>query len=54
MNHKEQIRFIAESLNIRLLREDIPDLDDRIEILRHRIGEMYARSTNRSSNGSSR
>ena len=50
---KEKIKILAKKMKIRLLSEDISDLDDRVEVLRHKIGGAYAASANRSSNGSS-
>jgi hypothetical protein len=51
---QKRLHDFAEECNIKLMREEIPDWESRLELLQFIIGQKYAASTHRTSNGSTR
>ncbi len=51
---QRRLQSFAEECNITLLREEVPDWETRLQMLKFEIGQRYAASTNRTSNGSTR
>jgi hypothetical protein len=49
---QRRLHSFAEELNIKLLREEFPELETRVEILQYEIGQRYVAIINRTSNGS--
>lgn len=49
---QRRLHSFAEELNVKLLREEFPELETRVEILQYEIGQRYATITHRASNGS--
>jgi len=49
---QRRLHDFAEELNIKLLREEFPELETRLEILQYEIGQRYATIAHRASNGS--
>lgn len=51
---QKRLHDFAEECNIKLMREDIPDWESRVELLQFIIGQKYAASTHWTSNRSTR
>jgi len=49
---QRRLHSFAEELNIKLLREEFPELETRVEILQYEIGQRYATIAHRTSNRS--
>ena len=46
---QRRLQSIAEERDIKLLREEIPDWEDRLEYLKYKIEDRYAQYANRTS-----